>query len=138
MIAEKILDRLELVSEMGPGRWMARCPAHDDHTPSLSVRELDDGRVLIHCFAECEKVDIVSAVNMDLSDLFPDKPGSNKPLSKPFPVADILRCLSNEVTVLMLFASDLAKDGNLNSETKARLLQSAARFQSALSAGRLQ
>ena len=138
MLANTILMRLEAVRETGPGRWIARCPAHEDRSPSLSVRELDDGRILIHCFAECEADDIVSAVNLELSDLFPDKPASHKPISRPFPAADILSCLSNEFTVVMLVASDLAKDGNFNSETKARLLQSAARFQSALSAGGLQ
>ena len=137
MIAEKILDRLELVRETGPGRWTARCPAHDDKTPSLAIRDVD-GKLLLHCFAQCSLHEIVSAAGLELSDLFPDKPGSNKPISNPFPATDILRCLSNEFTVVMLVASDLARDGNLNSETKGRLLQSASRFQSALSAGGLQ
>ncbi len=40
------------------GRWsgsagIARCPAHDDHEPSLSVRDGDDGRLLTHCFSGC-------------------------------------------------------------------------------------
>ena len=137
MSAEKILDRLESVSETGPGRWIARCPAHDDRSPSLSIREVDD-LLLLHCFSGCDVSEVVSAVGLELSDLFPDRPRSHKPISKPIPAADVLRCLSSETTVLMLCASDLAKDGNLNSETKGRLLQSAARFQSALSAGGLQ
>ena len=137
MTAERILDRLELVRETGPGRWTARCPAHDDKTPSLAVRDVD-GKLLLHCFAGCSSYEIVSAVGLTEADLFPDKPRSHKPISKPFPAQDVLRCLSNEVTVLMLVASDLAKDGNLNSETKSRLLKAASRFQSALSAGGLQ
>ncbi len=137
MIAERLLDRLESVRETGPGRWIAKCPAHPDKTPSLAIRDVD-GMILLHCFAQCSLHEIVSAAGVTEADLFPDKPRSHKPLSKPFPAADILRCLSNEVTVLMLVASDLAKDGNLNSETKGRLLKSAARFQSALSAGGLQ
>jgi len=32
--------------------WMAKCPAHDDHNPSLSIREAD-GKVLLHCHAGC-------------------------------------------------------------------------------------
>ena len=40
------------------GRWSgssgeARCPAHDDHSPSLSVRDGDDGRLLTCCHAGC-------------------------------------------------------------------------------------
>ena len=137
MIAERILDRLESVRETGPGRWTAKCPAHDDKTPSLAIRDVD-GMILLHCFAQCSLYEITSAAGVEFSDLFPDKPRSHKPISKPIPAADVLRCLSNEVTVLMLVASDLAKDGNLNSETRSRLLKSAARFQSALSAGGLQ
>ncbi len=137
MRVERILDRLELVRETGPGRWTAKCPAHDDKTPSLAIRDVD-GMILLHCFAQCSLYEITSAAGVNLSDLFPDKPRSHKPISKPFPAQDVLRCLSNEVTVLILVASDLAKDGNLNGETKGRLLKSAARFQSALSAGGLQ
>jgi DNA-binding transcriptional regulator YiaG len=40
-----VLGRLDLVRKSGKG-WMARCPAHEDRTPSLSVSEGDDGRVL--------------------------------------------------------------------------------------------
>ena len=40
------LDALDGVQESGSG-WSARCPAHDDYNPSLSVAEGDDGRVLL-------------------------------------------------------------------------------------------
>jgi hypothetical protein len=36
------------------GGWMARCPAHDDRESSLSIRDADDGKVLIRCHAGCE------------------------------------------------------------------------------------
>lgn len=32
----------------------ALCPAHDDHHPSLSMRQGDDGGVLLYCFAVCK------------------------------------------------------------------------------------
>ncbi len=38
------------------GGWMARCPAHDDRKPSLSIREGDHGKVLVCCHAGCEQV----------------------------------------------------------------------------------
>jgi hypothetical protein len=44
-----LLDHLERVKQTGPGRWIARCPAHEDRSPSLSVRELEDGRLLRLC-----------------------------------------------------------------------------------------
>jgi putative DNA primase/helicase len=34
--------------------WLAPCPAHDDRTPSLALRDGDAGRVLVHCYAGCD------------------------------------------------------------------------------------
>jgi len=52
------------------GRWnvaanrgSARCPCHDDRSPSLSVRDGDEpGRILVHCFAGCDRRDILGAL----------------------------------------------------------------------------
>jgi hypothetical protein len=35
--------------------WMARCPAHDDYDPSLSLADTADGKVLLHCHAGCDQ-----------------------------------------------------------------------------------
>lgn len=65
-----LLARLDGVRETGDGRWIARCPAHEDGHPSLSVRETERG-ILLHCFAGCTTVDILSALDLTFSDLFP-------------------------------------------------------------------
>jgi hypothetical protein len=44
------------------GSWTARCPAHDDHTPSLSIRDSDDDKVLVHCHAGCDQRDVIVAL----------------------------------------------------------------------------
>jgi hypothetical protein len=49
------------------GRWhgaygMARCPAHDDRRPSLSLKDGEDGRLLCRCHAGCEFPAIMAAV----------------------------------------------------------------------------
>lgn len=49
---------------------MARCPAHDDRSPSLSVREAAGGKVLLYCFAGCETAAVVAALGMSMGDLF--------------------------------------------------------------------
>ena len=41
---------------------MARCPAHDDHEPSLSITEAKDGKVLVHCHAGCDQRDVIDAL----------------------------------------------------------------------------
>jgi putative DNA primase/helicase len=42
------------------GGWMARCPAHDDRAPSLSIRDTDDGKVLVRCHAGCGQEQVIS------------------------------------------------------------------------------
>jgi hypothetical protein len=50
-----------LVKALGGRYGMARCPAHKDRTPSLSVSERD-GKVLIHCHAGCSQEDVWQAL----------------------------------------------------------------------------
>jgi hypothetical protein len=69
--AEELLSRLEGVRRNGEGRWMARCPSHGDKAPSLSIREGDEGRVLLHCFSGCEFTAIVAALGLTPQQLFP-------------------------------------------------------------------
>jgi phage/plasmid primase-like uncharacterized protein len=47
--------------KIGDG-WMARCPAHEDRDPSLSIRDSDDSKVLVHCHAGCDQRRVVSAL----------------------------------------------------------------------------
>jgi hypothetical protein len=40
--------------------WMARCPAHDDRNASLSIRDSDNGKVLVRCHAGCDQVQVIT------------------------------------------------------------------------------
>lgn len=53
----------------------AQCPGHDDHHPSLSVKQTE-GRTLLHCHAGCANEDIMAAVNLTMADLFDDRRGA--------------------------------------------------------------
>ncbi len=44
------------------GGWMARCPSHDDREPSLSIRDADDGKVLVRCHAGCYQGQVIAAL----------------------------------------------------------------------------
>lgn len=60
----------KLIAEALGGRksgtgWSARCPAHDDRTPSLSLRDTSDGTVLVYCHAGCEQDDVISRLKAD-------------------------------------------------------------------------
>jgi putative DNA primase/helicase len=44
------------------GGWTARCPAHDDRTPSLSIRDADENMVLVRCHAGCDQERVIAAL----------------------------------------------------------------------------
>ena len=72
MSVQKILERLDHVRKTSSDQWVAVCPAHDDRSPSLHVREKEDGRILIHCKAGCCANEVLDAINLSYDDLFPD------------------------------------------------------------------
>jgi hypothetical protein len=86
MTAEEIADRLH-ARPSGAG-FIARCPAHRDLSPSLSVREGREGRVLLHCFSGCSIESICHALKIKVSEICP-KPGAIQP--KPSAVRDAER-----------------------------------------------
>jgi hypothetical protein len=53
----------------GPGRWQAKCPAHDDRTPSLSIREGRDGRIVLYDFGGCSTVRVLEALHLTWHDV---------------------------------------------------------------------
>ena len=65
------IDRLDGRIRRSGGGYTAQCPAHEDRSPSLSFREGDDGRVLFHCFAGCAARDVLDALGLTWTDLFP-------------------------------------------------------------------
>lgn len=67
-----LLSRLDRPRKSGKG-YTCRCPAHEDGSPSLSVSEAQDGRVLIHCFGGCRPDDVIAAVGLEWKDLFPGR-----------------------------------------------------------------
>lgn len=62
---EDFLSLLVNVTENADGGYTALCPAHNDTKPSLSIKQADNGRVLVHCFAGCAFKDILTAMDVD-------------------------------------------------------------------------
>ena len=102
----KVLSRLEDVRQSGD-KAMAKCPAHDDGSNSLSIKRLDNGKILIHCFAGCTAEAILSGASLSWSDIYPEdgyKPEFNKATREEI---DSAKCLMELVQVW-------ASEGNLN------------------------
>lgn len=56
----------QIARELGGRRcgasWVARCPAHRDHSPSLSIRSTTEGKILVHCFSGCAQNAVIGAL----------------------------------------------------------------------------
>lgn len=70
MQVDELLRRLEKVKKTGGG-YVARCPGHEDQSPSLSVREAD-GKILLNCFAGCSIERICGGLGIEVKELFED------------------------------------------------------------------
>lgn len=139
MIADRLLSRLSGVRETGSDHWLALCPAHEDRSPSLSIREMEN-KVLVHCFAQCAVQDVLAAVGLGLSDLFPDLAsinyeGRRRPQAKPIPARDILTALRHEFAVVAIASADLARGDALDPGFMKRIGVAHSRFLAAIKAG---
>ncbi len=77
-----ILKKFEVISSQN-GNYKCICPAHDDHKPSLNIKEdKSNGNILINCFAGCKIDDILSKVGLLPRDLFNNSKQKRKPLKE--------------------------------------------------------
>lgn len=126
--AQQLLERLDDVRENGQQQYLARCPAHDDGSPSLSVRDLGD-RILIHCFAGCDAEEIMTAVDLTLADLF-DKPMQHGPIParERWDARALLRQLRGESEIVLMAGNDIAKGCPLSAIDHERLCKAVNRI----------
>jgi len=85
MDTHQLLQFFEGVRRIGNGRWIVKCPAHKDKTPSLSIRKTDDGKYLLKCWAGCDTENVLAAAGLKWSNLFPESSPSWSPQSRPDP-----------------------------------------------------
>ena len=133
---DNILSRLNKVKGRS-GNWVACCPAHEDRSPSMTIRETPDGKILMHCFSGCSIGEIAGAIGIDLSDLFPptNEYDYNKPQRRDKPrflASDLLKVISFEATVVAIAANDLAKGRALRETDKDHLMTACQRINEAL------
>jgi putative DNA primase/helicase len=89
--AQHILDRLQKVRAYSAGKWGALCPAHDDRSPSLSIKIGREGRILLKCGAGCATEDVVARIGLTMSDLF--EPDPLRSLNSVSPGGNGARCV---------------------------------------------
>lgn len=128
---DQVLNPLQGVKQTGPNKWLARCPAHDDRSPSLAIRVVDD-RILIHCFSGCSVEQVVQFMGLQMADLFTDRlanPYAPKPRIPKFSAYELFPLLVQEAVILALAWSDTLA-GKVLSESDQRRVQQA--FQSVM------
>lgn len=128
MSIDEFLSRLSGVRQVGPDRWVSQCPSHEDRSPSLSIRVVDDGRILVHDFAGCDVNDVCGSIGLRVADLMP--PRLDRPYQRPeergtnttrATAGDILELLDLEASVVLIVAESMLRHETVTPGDMARL-----------------
>lgn len=133
--AEKLISRLKNARPTGDSQWKALCPAHDDRSPSLSIKETPDGTLLIKCWSGCGAADVVAAAGLQLHDLFPDDPAGWQPrraIGPRWSPRDALDGIQHQAQVAAIIVADFLRDGELSEAAFARLTRASALISEAM------
>jgi hypothetical protein len=133
MNAPEFLSRLEKVKRTSEGEWVACCPAHDDRSPSLAVKEAQDGRILVHCFAGCSFEDVCGAAGVEITELFPERaPREDAMKPIPFNPRTVLKALAFNTAIVAIAAADMAAGKTLTLDDKEKLFEIAEEMNEAV------
>lgn len=134
MTIDALLNGLDGIRETGHGKYVARCPAHDDKSPSLAIKDCDDGRILLHCFAGCEVEDVLASIGLTFTNIMPERIRSEhcyKPLRQSFDARQVLATLDHESLVAAIIGADFLQHQAIDEPTWERLAQAVGRINSA-------
>ena len=134
---ELFLSRLDTARPTGDG-WRVDCPNGHISRYTLSFKQADDGRVLLHCFAGCTASEALQAMGLELSDLY-DRPTGIKPQFAKRSPAEIkeyrlkaaFEYLPMEVLIVQLASVDLLSGKPLDEADHLRLELAVERITSA-------
>lgn len=130
MSVQVLLNRLTKVKKTGADSWRSCCPAHGSTKQSLAIRD-DNGKVLIHCFAEGCSIDaVLGAVGLDMNDVMPKFLGESKSIKKPFYAGDVLQISADEALIAYMIVKKML-DNTVTVNDMKRLLTCASRLRHA-------
>jgi hypothetical protein len=123
MAIDTVLSALSKPRKSGAGAWRARCPAcGDKNSTKLSVRECDDGRVLIKCFAGCGIDEVLGAMGLQMTDLFPPRV-EGQHFTRGIPGAmkrEAIGQLKGDLNVVWIFLNDIATGRPMTDADRAK------------------
>ena len=126
------MNHFDGVRETGNGQYSCRCPAHEDKSASLGIKEGDENRILLNCFAGCDVKSILESVGLDWKDILPDNKLYQAEKHKFNPFA-VLKMLRDEVLIIGLASADIRNNKPLNDKDHMRLLEAVANVRDAYS-----
>lgn len=115
---ERLLSRLDKVERLSPGNHQARykacCPAHGDKNPSLSITLSASDTILLKCWAGCSAHDVVNAVGMEMTDLFPDSVKHHVPTERrPFSADQAAKVIAMDALTVAMAAAKIRNKESL-------------------------
>ena len=133
MSTDKVLSHVHPSLHPHSGSLSSCCPPHEDRSPSLAVRELDDGRVLVHCFGGCSVESVLGAIGLDMTDLFPERvaaPGTGTaPQRLRLPASQAIEILERETMIVAVVGGDMVRKKDITETDHRRLIQAVSRVQ---------
>lgn len=136
---DDFLARLDRVQRRNANQAFASCPTsahtHGDRSRGLSVKRTDDNRILVHCFASCSPEEILGALGLNLSDLFPDQPVHARGARPRWPLRELLEVIAHEALVAHVAAEQLGAGEMLSDGERKRVALAADRILTALELG---
>ena len=144
---ELVLSRLDGATSNSRGQWSARCPAHADRSPSLTIAEGDTRAVLLHCFAGCTVQAIVAALGLEMDDLFPPdlenlKRRELQALQKGLRVnhqshvSPLVKTIEKDLLLTLILLYDLAAGKTPSTDDQDAIARAITRIEGHLHAGR--
>ena len=126
------MNNFDGVRETGNGQYSCRCPAHEDKSASLGIKEGDGNRILLNCFAGCDVKSILESVGLDWKDILPDNKLYQAEKHKFNPFA-VLKMIRDEVLIIGLSSADIRNGKPLNDKDHSRLMKAVGNVRDAYS-----
>lgn len=127
---QDLLGMLDGVRGKG-NSFMAKCPAHEDSSPSLAIRFTGD-RILMHCFAGCETQHVCESIGLTLADLMPERAGDPKrAFEDRFRASDLLAICAHDLLVASVIVNDASSGRPVSLDAMNDLAKIAGRLQQA-------
>ena len=140
--SDGLLARLTGVKSTGSNRWIAKSPTRNDKTASLSIRQTDDGSILLHDFGGASYFEIIAALGLQPIELIPEHlrhardTAPNARRAPPIPWADAYAAIAFQSSIVLVCAEDVTQGKALNDVALNQLANAVAVIEGAVRACR--